>query len=62
MKRIEKTEIYIQGKCVGWALSNGEFEAAPGWMVVDDHIVPASSIEPTQNGECRKTVLAQKRE
>ena len=54
MKTIEKTAIYIQGKCAGWALSNGEFEAAPGWMVENDHIVPASSVQATQNGESRK--------
>ena len=51
MKRTEKTAIYIQGKRVGWALSNGEFEPAPGWMVVNDHIVPTSSIKATQNGD-----------
>jgi hypothetical protein len=51
MKRTEKTAIYIQGTRVGWALSNGEFEPAPGWMVVNDHIVPAFSIRATQNGD-----------
>ena len=51
MDRTEKTPIYIQGKCAGWALSSGEFEPAAGWMVVNDHIVPAPSIKPTRNGE-----------
>ncbi len=36
MKRIEKTAIYIKDRRVGWALPNGQFEPAPGWVVVND--------------------------
>jgi hypothetical protein len=52
MKTTDETPVYIGGKLVGWALSaNGEFKPAPGWMVVNEHIVPASSVKETQNGK-----------
>ena len=51
---MEKTPIYIEGKRVGWALSNGEFEPAPGWTVENDHIVPISSVNATQNEEGKR--------